>query len=621
MGTVAYFNSFNGVFVYDDLGSIVENPGVYEPKSLSHAMSLSMVNSGETIARRPLLALSFAFSFALNQKLFDGDPMVPFGFHLTNLVIHISAALLLFGIVRRTLDLKQFAGYRNKAFGLALAIGLIWLVHPLQTESVTYIAQRAESLCGMFYLLTLYCSVRGFTHAHKRRANTDSSLARRFNVETKWFLAATVACAAGMAVKEVMVTAPILVFLYDGSFISKSYVTAIRKRWLFYSALMSTWIIVLVLQTMGFIDVSKDFTDRSPIAYALTQPGVILYYLRLSVWPSPLVMDYNWPTATSLADIVLPGFIVALPLGATGWGLYHRRWYGFVGAWFFLILAPSSSFAALMQNLEEHRMYLSLVAVVVLIVFAADRFVDAVMSNRPPKSKQTGRLLILLTLVFWLTSWTISRNADYRSETDLWGSNVRHRPQSWTAQNNFGSELLDEGRFEAAIEPLETALELMPDVSYVDRASVHFNIGNAKLGVGRINEALIHYQAATNDEPDSTVFLNGLGIALAQTDGRIDEAITAFQRAAKIDPTSVDIQTNLAQAFLEKEQLEDAVEHAKQALKIDPFFWKAHVVLGKIYMKQCNRDKAIDHFRRALELEPNAPGVYKMLQELMKSPK
>ncbi|MBT7702373.1 MAG: hypothetical protein HN700_18950, partial [Verrucomicrobia bacterium] len=192
-GVLAYWNSFDGVFLFDDFASIRDNPYIRVLWPLSRSMSLPLSDTGLTVDGRPLLSLSFA----LNHWLFGPEP---WGYHLVNLLIHLTAGLLLFGIVRRTLELPQFRErYAQSGTWLALASALIWLVHPLQTESVTYIVQRAESLMGMLFLLTLYCAIRGFTGAKCGR----------------WYLAAVLVCACGMGVKEIMFSAPLLVLLYD----------------------------------------------------------------------------------------------------------------------------------------------------------------------------------------------------------------------------------------------------------------------------------------------------------------------------------------------------------------------------------------------------------------------
>ena len=346
-GIAVYWNSFDGVFVYDDFGSVRDNPFIRRLWPLTDAMSIPKADGGETVARRPILSLSFALNFAISQR-------ETWSYHLVNLIVHLAAGLLLFGIVRRTLCLERLRRYgEDRSVVVAFAVALLWTVHPLQTESVTYIVQRAESLMGMLYLLTVYASLRAFSSPRPH----------------PWMALAIVACALGMGVKEVMITAPLIVFLFDGIFVSDSYEQAWQRRKGFYLDLAATWAVVLLMVVfIGGKGASEDFVERSPLAYAATQPGVILYYLWLTFWPWEQAMDYNWPLANSALDVILPGIVIVGLLGVTGWGLYRRRWYGFVGAWFFVILGPSSSFAALGQTLQEHRMYLSLAAVILLLV-------------------------------------------------------------------------------------------------------------------------------------------------------------------------------------------------------------------------------------------------------------
>jgi len=190
-GSIAYVSSFAGVFVLDDDISIVSNPHVRALWPLSDALSAPIE---ATVAGRPIVSLSLAVSYALSG-LDDR-----WGFHSVNLVIHLAAALVLFGIARRTMlawdhRRNQVAPASDRTpTGVALAIALIWCVHPLQTGSVTYIVQRSESLMGLFYLLTLYCAIRA--HAEGGRG--------------VWIVASIVFCALGMASKETMVTVPLV---------------------------------------------------------------------------------------------------------------------------------------------------------------------------------------------------------------------------------------------------------------------------------------------------------------------------------------------------------------------------------------------------------------------------
>ena len=194
---LAYRNSFGGPFIFDDELSIRQNPTIRELWPIWKP--LCPPNHGEPVTGRPLLNLSFAVNYAING-------LNVWGYHVANLAIHVLAALLLFGILRRTFLLPSLGNFRIPTpTCLALAIALLWAVHPLQTESVTYIVQRAESLVGLFYLLTLYCFIRGATPAE----------------DSLWYAGAVLACLLGMASKEVMVSAPLIVLAVRSDFLGR----------------------------------------------------------------------------------------------------------------------------------------------------------------------------------------------------------------------------------------------------------------------------------------------------------------------------------------------------------------------------------------------------------------
>ena len=191
-GLAAYHNSFTGAFVFDDLPSITENITIRHLWPLTGPLTPPH-GGGLTVEGRPLINLSLALNYAVGG-------LNVWGYHAFNLAVHILAALVLYGIVRRTLLTERLRGrFGNAAAGLALAVALIWVVHPLQTEAVTYIVQRAESLMGLCYLLTLYCFMRGAVPGATKL----------------WQVGAVAACAMGMASKEVMISAPIIALLYD----------------------------------------------------------------------------------------------------------------------------------------------------------------------------------------------------------------------------------------------------------------------------------------------------------------------------------------------------------------------------------------------------------------------
>ena len=347
LATVAAFSSsFAGAFVFDDDPAILKNPTIRQLWPIWKP--LCPPASGITVNGRPLLNLSLAINYAMSGYQV-------WSYHATNLAIHLLAALLLFGIVRRTFLLPSMCGrWGAAAIPLAFVIALLWAVHPLQTESVTYIIQRAESLVSLFYLLTLYCFIRsqtsgsplplgegpGVRAAGDTSPNTLAVLHDRPHPSplpkgegTVWYFASALACLLGMASKEVMVSAPLIVLLYDRTFCAGSFREAWRHRHGFYLALAGAWLVLgLLVASAGYLRraVNPDLQEFTWWSYLLTQPGVIVHYLRLAVWPSPLCLEYGWPPARTVSDVFFPAILVGSLLGLTLWALVKRPAWGFL---------------------------------------------------------------------------------------------------------------------------------------------------------------------------------------------------------------------------------------------------------------------------------------------------
>ena len=300
----AYWNSFQGVFLFDDHIWISTN------RSIRHLWPIWPVlfpAKAGSIGGRPLLSLTLALNYAIAGRDIKGQlGLNPWGYHAVNLSIHILAAWTLFGLIRRTLLLPFFERrFASSATLLALSATLLWALHPLQTQAVTYVIQRTESLVGLFYFLTLYCVLRGATAVVQA---------------WPWYVAALLSSLLGMATKEVMATAPLVVLLYDRTFLTGSFRKALAERWGLYLGLAATWgvIVWLLIATDFHGDTTgfgvKEFTWWS---YLRTQPEVLMHYLRLVIWPEGQCIDYNWPPANSVGQIVPAGLAIVALLGLT----------------------------------------------------------------------------------------------------------------------------------------------------------------------------------------------------------------------------------------------------------------------------------------------------------------
>ena len=536
--------------------------------------------NGQTVGGRPLLNLSFAINYALG-----GDS--PFGYHLANLAIHALAALVLLGIVRRTLLMPKLANrWASSSLAVALAIALVWTVHPLQTEAVAYAVQRAESLVSLFYLLTLYCMIRGAerqggekgsgTFCAEHRAPTRSvgrgRSGKRFLTPFLWYATAVLTCLAGMASKEVMVTAPLVLLLYDWTFVADTGGEILRRRWGLYLALAATWcLLAYLVLSSNPLGQRLEVPRLAAWPYARTQPQVVLHYLRLGFWPHPLCLDYEWPVARTAAEIVPPLLAILALVAAALWGLARRTPWGFLGAWFFLILAPTSSVIPLGQVAFEHRAYLAIAAPLALAVTSGHaalkwlasgakqsrkpedtespknegqragmkinepHIFSGFLSFRPfvisPFAQTAPRLLgggILAAVCVVLGLLTFQRNKDYRDEFTVWQDVLQKAPHNGRAHLNFGCAVFARGDLDGAILHFQKALEIDPDF-----ADTHNNLGVALFQRGRVDEAIAHYRTALKLYPRYMSAHFNLGNALAQR-GWLGEAADHWQVAAEL---------------------------------------------------------------------------------------
>jgi len=478
-GVAAYHNSLQGEFMFDDNGSIEDNPTI---RSLWPIWKvLSPPGDWQAIQNRPVVNLSLAINYAIGE-------LDVRGYHVFNLIVHILAALTLFGIIRRTLHLSAMPGHiSGAATPLALAAALIWTVHPLTTEAVAYIIQRTESLMGLFYLLTLYCMIRG------------AGVARPF----WWYVTAVVACALGMGCKEVMVTAPLIVLLYDRLFLARSFKDLFHRRWPLYIGLAATWVLLaaLVIPTGGRGDTAGLGYWVVVRYYALAQCIAITRYLGLCFWPHPLIVDYGFCPTSTLAQAGPYAILIALLLVATVRSLRDRPCQGFLGVWFFAILAPSSSVVPLLaQAAAEKRMYLPLAAVVtgvVIFVYGLGRRLLVRLHPAVGLRKIVGGLLaVALTgaVVVILGFLTVRRNYDYRSNSTIWHDTVDKLPTNCRAWVNRGAVYLLDGKLDQAISDFTKAIELKDEY-----AEAYFNRGSTYRMKGDYNTMKSDYNKALGD--------------------------------------------------------------------------------------------------------------------------
>ncbi|HXJ79901.1 MAG TPA: tetratricopeptide repeat protein, partial [Candidatus Methylomirabilis sp.] len=416
-----------------------------------------------------------------------------------------------------------------------------------------------------------------------------------------WYLAAVIACALGMGAKEVMVTAPVMVFLYDRLFVSRSLRHLIRQRWGFYAGLAATWVVLIVV--LAVLRSERQMVlieDLGPWRYALTQFGVIVHYLRLSYWPSSLVLDYLWPLAHGVSSILPWAIIVLALIGATVWALLRGNWVGFWGAWFFLILAPTSSVVPIADAAFEHRMYLSLAAVVVLSViggyelmrWAGRRF------SVPDHVQGWVAVGLVLSVIAVLGALTIRRNEDYRSELAINRDVVAKRPDNPRGHNNLGLALNTLGQAAEAEDHFRTAVRLRPDV-----AEAQANLGAALLRRRQVDQAIVHLSEATRLKPALPEPHRDLGLALIER-GDVQGAIRQFGLLLQLRPDDVNARSELASALLKAGWSKQAVPRLVASLSGDPKSSQAHFDRADALFLQGMYKASVPEYLEALRVNP-----------------
>ena len=507
---IIYSNCFQGQFVLDDRGqSILKNRTI---QNLSNLGMVLIPPGDATVTSRPLLNLTLAINYHFEKT----DSTI--GYHAVNVLIHVINGLLLFGLIRQTLlGPRLVEKYGTHATALAFACALLWVAHPLCTSCVTYIVQRAESLMTMFLLGTLYCSYCA-----------DRSVAYR----NSWSIAAWFVCLLGMASKEVMFVAPFLVPIYDWVFGRDRFKQLWERRAGFYIGLAVTWCMLGWTMNLGTRQsISFNFFGQHPLIdvtsweYATTQAPIVLHYLRLAIWPHPLVFDYDWSIVQSPSEWVVPA-IVLIALGiASVVALYRRMPMGFTASLFFLMLGPSSSFLVIYKEVAaEHRMYLPLAAVIVTLVIGIWTVAQAWLQRiNLPRT-----LVVLLAwtpvmLVACVLGWlTHERNSLFHDRLELWEQTAANAPRGARPHHNAGM------LYGIRADQLRSMADKLDRQSKIDEA-----------------QALL----TTADQYDEKMF-------------------EYLNRAIEIKPTYPEAHMNLGRELQQRSQLDQAEKHYRQAIDL-----------------------------------------------------
>ena len=561
-----YSNSLRNPFVFDDQVALTQNPSIRQLWPLGEVL---IPPPTSTLGGRPIANLSFALNYALG-----GDS--PWGYHAVSLTLHFLTALLFFGIVRRSVG-RIFASRCGEAVPIALTAALLWALHPLATGTVSYVSQRTELLMALFYLLTLYGFIRGLERSPQF-----------------WLPLSIAACALGTASKEVMVTAPFTVLLYDCAFVSGSVREAWRRRWTYYVGLGATWLLLAFLMSSQLAERSVGFgLGVSWWNYLLTECQAVVLYLTLSLWPHLLVFDYG-PLFVNRALSVLPHAIVlAGTIGGVLLAWTRKPALGFVAGWFFIVLAPTSSVVPLvLQPIAENRAYLPLLGLVTL----------AVLGVRAVAGLRGLSALLALAALFGVS--TIQRNETYRTESALWVDTIAKRSENPRAQTNLGSALFRQGHHSEAMKLFASAVRLDP--TYPEAQN---DLGYGALFLGDIATAIPHLQEAVRLRPNFAMARNNLAAAYNEAK-RFAEALALGESALQLAPLMPEAHYNVGESLMGLGRVAESVAQFEAELRSQPEHANALYFLGRAFLNLSRPGDAIPVLEHVIHLTPDFAEAY-----------
>lgn len=612
-----YAGSFGVPFIFDDFSIIDQNTfmrSLWPPTVAMEAPHRS------TAAGRPLVAYSFAVNYAVSG-------LEVWSYHLFNLLVHAGSVLLLYVFLCRTLDLPRMRKLAGGAFRGPFWPALVaaaWAVHPLNSETVVYIAQRTELMMALLMLASFVCLLWA-----ARAADQAAETAPLASLLAVVFGVLATLC------KETAAVLPLLLLFFDRAFVAGSFREAWRRR---KGLHLGGVAVVAVAVTIAMGDHRGGLETGNPEVtwrYLLTQGAIILHYLRLCVLPYPLAITYEWPLVDGLRDGWLPAGTVALGLFATAWALVRRPMVGFCGAAFYLLLAPTSSVIPIMSEVAaERRMYLPLLAVLGLAVagvaWATRRWVPA---PRWPAVAAGGAGFALATVAAW-GAVTVFRVQDYQTTERIWRQTLRAQPGSLYARSNLASELMKGGGLDEA-EKLLKEIELeapgFPRLQsqlgrvafrrkqFVRAADLYLKSAHSIYGKpqdyayagfslimqGKRDPGAHALGRALELAPDNPTTLNFIATVLSR-DGKHQDAVVYLRKILGRYPEMGAVWSNLAHNLNQIGQTDEARAAFREAFRRDSDDVRLLRNFGNFEARQKNHGPAVALFERWLHLKPHA---------------
>ncbi len=570
---LVYFNALYNGFVYDDEFQVVQNHWIKDIKYIPEIFSESVWKFRgieHTSYYRPLLHVIYM----VNYFIFG---LRPWGFHLMNVLFHVSVSVLVFIITSKLLSDFQLSSSKSY-LSVSFMAAALFATHPIHTEAVTWVAGLPDLAFTFFYLLSFYLYVRS-----REVPRTD------YLCSVASFFLATLC-------KEPALTLPLILIAYDYVFRETDRPVERLKKYVPFFAVGGGYLL-LRLHALGGFAPHKEHMELSTYQLVINVFPLFAQYLGKILLPVNLNAFHVMHPLSSIFDVkCILALIVTIVFVVLTYINLKKNKASFFSLLFAVPLLPVLYIPALGESaFAERYLYLPSVGFVVLLAL----FIEWIKVKIPKGALCTP--IIFMAIIGLYAFGTIDRNTVWRDNYNLFADTVKKSPDGALPHNNLGCALQTRGQIDEAIEQYQIALKLKPD-----NADANNNLGSAFYSKGWINKAMEQYQALLIMHPNYTRTIINVGIIFEEK-GMLDEAIEQYQSALKLNPDSVDAHYSLGNAFFKKNWIDQAIEQYQIALKINPDIYDVHYKLGIAYEDKGLIDEAIEQFQIALALNPTDP--------------
>ncbi|MDR4507984.1 MAG: tetratricopeptide repeat protein [Candidatus Brocadiaceae bacterium] len=572
LAALLYVNSLHHEFVYDDVYIITENYFIKTFANFPKFFTKEYLPLSGELSYRPLVTLTYFIDYALWGEN-------PIGYHLTNIVLHTANVSVFFLFLQMVF----------KKLSTSILCALIFLSHPVLTETVNAVCYREDILASLFVLLAFVFFLKG--------KNTE----RPGTGHISCYILSCISYCLALFSKEMAITLPFLLLLFDFLFFRKNTMGTVCAIPVSFRILRIVYGYAGYFFTAGFYLFIRFITFKNTFKEIEVSPGkfttvtkIVASYLKLLFIPVWLNADYYVSHTTILSPSFILSFFCIISLGIITMRFYktHKLLLFFI-AWFFITLLPVLGIIPIGNSMAERYLYIPVTG------FCCSA--GYLLSNY---SFRKWSLILLGLVLFLLQIGIVYRNGIWRDEATLWHHTYKREPQSARACSNLGNIYFNRGQLENALHMYNKSLALPYSYPFI-----HYNLGATYEKMGQIDKALEEYKVSLSNLNENTLAYNNMG-SLYNKQGSYTLAIESFKKALRSNPYFPVAHNNLGNAYERMEETEMAITEYREAIKIDSTYADAHNNLGAMYLKKGMTDLAIDELEQACHFMPEHVDAY-----------